>query len=363
MLGAWSLLVLQGAVAQEQPDPVSAAQAPADEAQAIRLYRTREEQREVGLKRKITPWLTLSGLAEVELLKEDFDARAGRSQDSGYDHSGTVQLGLVATPLAFASAELILEYDTERDRLEADEAFLVLEREPWELAAGKQYTPFGVYFSSFVSGPLVEFGETQASEVLTLTYGPSDSFDLSLTAYRGRARKRERNAGRWDWGLATEIWWSDNWSFGFSYQSDLADADSRLLEDANERYAQRVAGVSGYVLWLSRRFELTLEGVAATGSFDELDRDRNRPWAWNAELVHLSPGASFEVAFRIEGSEELEDEPQYQFGPALTLRAGRHASLTLEYLHGEFDGDLATNDDDRPYHQVDRLGAKLSVAF
>ena len=45
---------------------------PAEEALAdtptLRLYRTREEQREVGLKRRITPWLSASGLAEVEVL-------------------------------------------------------------------------------------------------------------------------------------------------------------------------------------------------------------------------------------------------------------------------------------------------------
>jgi hypothetical protein len=42
---------------------------------------------------------------------------------------------------------------------------------------------------------------------------------------------------------------------------------------------------------------------------------------------------------------------------------GRRASLTLEYLHGEFSGELASNDDDEPYDHVDRLGAMLSVAF
>jgi hypothetical protein len=57
-------------------------------------------------------------------------------------------------------------------------------------------------------------------------------------------------------------------------------------------------------------------------------------------------------------------EPQaIALGAAITLRAGRHASLIPEYLRGEFDGGLAANDDDLPYHQVDRLGAKLSVAF
>jgi hypothetical protein len=69
------------------------------------------------------------------------------------------------------------------------------QKDPWELSLGKQYTPFGVYFSSFVSGPLLEFGETQADAVATLAYGPSDKPDILLTAYHGRARKQGKNSG------------------------------------------------------------------------------------------------------------------------------------------------------------------------
>jgi hypothetical protein len=347
------------------PSPAAAA-APDEEAlgdtATLRLYRTREEQREVGLKRRITPWLTASGLAEAEVLYQDLDAKQGRSDDTGRDTSAAVQLGLVATPWNFSKGELILEYDSDADRLQADEALLALETGAWELALGKQYLPFGVYFSNFVSGPLVEFGETRAREAAILAYGPSDDVDLSLFAYRGRARSEGNNAGRWDWGLAAEFWLDQAWSFGLSYQSDLADADSRLLEDDNDRYQRQVSGVSAYLLWAGDQFELTLEGLAATGSFQELDNDRDRPRAWNAELAYIGY-SSFDIALRLEGSRELEDQPRYQFGPAATWRMGRRASLTVEYLHGEYSGDLATNAEDQPYDHVDRIGATLSLAF
>jgi hypothetical protein len=271
----------------------------------------------VGLKRQITPLLTASGLAEVEVLYQDFDAKGGTSDDTGRDDSATLQLGLVATPWGFSKAELILEYDTDDDKVKTDEAVLALETGPWELALGKQYLPFGVYISNFVSGSLVEFGETQVSEAAVLAYGPSDDFDLSLFTYRGRARSADNNAGRWDWGLATEFWFNQAWSVGLSYESDLADADSRPLEDEDDRYDRRVAGVSGYILWAGERVQVTLEGLAATGSFRELDNDRNRPRAWNAELVYVGY-ASFDLALRFEGSRELEDEPQVQFGAAAT---------------------------------------------
>ncbi len=346
----------------EQPLPDRPVEEALADTPTQRLYRTREEQREVGLKRRITPWLTASGLAEVEVLYQDFDAKGGTSDDTGRDDSATFQLGLVATPWDFSTAELILEYDTDDDKLKTDEAVLALETGPWELALGKQYLPFGVYFSNFVSGPLVEFGETQVREAAVLAYGPSDDFDLSLFTYRGRARSADNNAGRWDWGLATEFWFNQTWSAGLSYLSDLADADSRPLEDDNDRYERRVSGLSAYILWAGEQFELTLEGLAATGSFRELDNDRDRPRAWNAELVYVGY-PSFDIALRFEGSRELEDEPLYQVGAAATWRLGRRASLTVEYLHGEFSGELASNADDEPYDQVDRVGAMLSVAF
>lgn len=354
---------LSAAEAADIPFQDTAVEKALDESPSVRLYRTREEQREAGLQRRITPWLTVSGLAEGEILFEDFDTKEGTADDSGRDDSASLQLGFIVSPFEFAQMEAILEYDTDKDKVEADEAFLSLEKDPWELALGKQYTPFGVYFSSFVSGPLVEFGETQADEVATLAYGPNDEFDLLLTAYRGRARKQGKNSGEWNWSLATEFWLKDDWSFGLSYQSNLADSDSRLLEDNNDRYSTRVAGISGYVLWAGEKFEATLEALAATGSFEELDPDRNKPCAWNAELVHFYPGSNFEIAFRIEGSRELEDEPRVQFGPAITWRTGKYASLTLEYLHGEFEDELAATENDDPYDHVDRLGAILSIAF
>lgn len=341
----------------------STAQEVLPESESVRLYRTREEQRDAGLKRQLTPWLTFSGLAEGELGWENFDTRNGTSDDSGRDTSASLQLGLAASYRRHLSAEIILEYDTDRDRAAVDEASVNLETDPWELSLGRLYTPLGVYFSNFASGPLLEFGETRAREAATLAWGPDDDLDISLTVYRGRARKQGQDSNDWNWSLATETWLNHAWSFGLSYQSDLADADSRLLEDSGDRYSHRVAAVSGYLLWAHDQVEVTVEGLAATGSFRELARDRNRPRAWNAELAYFVPGSNFEIAVRIEGSAELEDAPAWQAGSAVTWRTGKYASLTLEYLHGEFSDGMAVTEDGRSYDHVDRVGALFSLAF
>lgn len=330
---------------------------------SARLYRTNEERREAGLKRHITPWLTVSGLAEGEYIYNDYDVKKGKAGDSGRDRAANLQLGFVASPNEFFSAELITEFDTESNKAVIDEAYIAFEKSDWELSLGKMFTPFGTFFSSFVSSPILEFGETQANEVAMLTYGPSDDLEVSLAAYRGRAVRQGGGDSEWSWALGSEVWLNQDWSFGLSYQSDLLDSSGRILAEYNDRYVEQVAGVSGFLLWAGDMFEISLEALGATGRIRELDPDRNRPWAWNVELLHFRMDANYEIAFRVEGSEELEDEPKFQYGAAITWRTAKHASLTLEYLHGEFDGTLATTDEDIPYSDVSRFGAILSVIF
>ena len=40
-------------------------------------------------RRRITPWLSASGLAEVEVLYQDFDAKGGTSDDTGRREPGS----------------------------------------------------------------------------------------------------------------------------------------------------------------------------------------------------------------------------------------------------------------------------------
>ena len=103
--------------------------------------------------------------------------------------------------------------------------------------------------------------------------------------------------------------------------------------------------------------------LGATKSFDELDADRDRPRAWNAEVSRSFGDEEFELALRVEGSNELEDEPHLRYGIAANWRISECAALTLEYLHGKFKGELATNDDDEPYNHVDSVAAMLTLEF
>lgn len=333
---------------------------PAEEDSA-RLYRTPAEQREAGLQHPLGPWLTASGLAEFDWDAKRISYSRNLPRDWNRERSANLQLGFTATPWEPLTGELVLEYDTDDDRLQLDEATAGIEMDAIELVAGKQYSPFGVYFNHFASDALLEFAETRDTG-LTLSYDFDERFDVSFLVYHGRARDQDHDGARLDWALAMEAAFNDVLTFGVSYQADLADADSRLLVDTNDRYQRQVAGLGGFLLWTSGHFEISAEALGALRTFQELESDRNRPWAWNLEFAHyLHP--KLDWALRLEGSNELEDAPELRYGAALSLRLGKQASLTLDYLRGRYRNDFVRDDGNNAYAHEDRLAAKLSIAF
>lgn len=330
------------------------------EDETARLYTTREEQREAGIKHEITSWLTVSGLAEIEWYSEKLEVDLLNENDRYQDTSTTLQIATLIEPVDWTKAEFISEFDSNTDKWSTDEATIALEHGPWELVIGMQNLPFGVYISHFATGPILEFGEIKDSAV-TITYDHRDMADLSLSIYRSGARKSGSD-DRTDWSAAIEAWPADDISFGISYLSDLADSDERLLSDFDNRYEKRVPALSTYLLWVAEDYEISFEIVSAMDDFIELDADRNKPQAWNLEYAYFV-SHTLDWAIRIEGSHELEDAPESQYGLAVNYRLHKYAVLTLEALQGEFKNGLAMNDNDEPYKTVNTLAAKLSIAF
>jgi hypothetical protein len=328
-----------------------------------RIYRTRDEQREAGLETEVTPWLTLSGLLEGEVLTDRFIPLDRDGAIKARERSATLQFGAVVDLFGLAEGEVVVEYDSDPDKFISDEAFITFEYEPMELSLGKQFTPLGLYISHFITGPMLEFGETSARQAVLLTYGPSDQFDLTLAAYRGRVSEVGEDEA-WDWAIGFEAWSSDQFSFGLSYQSDLADSDERVLED--DHYIERVSAISAYLLGITDSFEFSLEILAALDDFRELDKALNRPMAWNAELAYFFPNSDFDLALRIEKSNELEDEPEYRYGVAITWYMDRRANLSLEYLHGQFDTEsyaIDRSESEVLIQHVNTMSAKVSILF
>lgn len=343
----------------------SAAQDPAaatDDGRA-RIYTTREERRDAGLRHALADWLLAAGLVEFETLEQRrslFD-ESGHSNDGEY--TATVQLGIEATPLEWMKVELIseLEQDSETGQTGPilDEAMLALEAGDFELELGRFYVPFGVYFSRFVSGPLIEFGETRAPAA-ALSYAPDERLDVVAYTYRGRARPLGAAHPRWDWGLALELSPLPFATLGAGYQSDLADSDEDLLDDSQGRYARRVDAWSAYAVAGAGPFEASVEWLAARRAFRELEADRNRPQAWNVELAY-APRGDLDCALRYEGSRELEDAPRWQAGVAINWRALPSMSLTVEYLRAHYARELAEDNQERLLKARNQVGLLLSI--
>ncbi|HRD67739.1 MAG TPA: hypothetical protein PKY50_16460 [Candidatus Competibacter sp.] len=334
----------------------------ADERESARLYLTNEERRKVGRKYSLTSWLTAAALIELEGQSQAFRSTESNSKDRLADTTTSAQAEFIAaTPWRNAKAEIVLEYDSTANRIVADEAFLGVEVEDWEIEAGRLYTPLGIYISHFASGPLLEFAESRA-DGLMLSYTPSDRLEFKLMGYRGEARPANDGSEKLDWAASIEARLGGGWLLGLSYQSDLADSREALLEDSGSRYLKRVGAAGGYAVWTTADFDLTFEVIGALRPFDELEDDRNQPIAWNAEFAHFVH-PRFDWALRWEGSRELVDAPDRRVGLALIWRPVEQASLTVEYLYGWFSGSLATNEEGEPYESTYQIGAKLSVAF
>ena len=243
------------------PENVFAA---SDDEQA-RLYTTREEKREAGVKHQLTPWLIASGLGEIQWDWEKRDLREQDGSDKFQNSSANLQVGFFAVPLDWLNTEIITVYDTATNEWTLDEAELSIVYGAWELTMGKQFLPFGEFISNFSNGPIIEFGET-SDPALSLAYNYHDKLDVSVTVYRGDARKINSD-DRLDWSVALESWPTDHLSFSLSYLSDLADSDVHLLDATNNRYTRKVSAISGYILYVADKFDISLEVLCALDSF------------------------------------------------------------------------------------------------
>jgi len=361
VLAAVTLLLGREVARAEDPAEGPASPGKEHSEEKARIYTTREERREAGEEHRITSWLAVSDLLEVEAGRQWFGLLDPSPDTRDRDVSTTLQLGLEATPRPWLKGEAIfeLEHEFEGDapRATLDEGTASLLVGDFELEAGKLYVPFGEYFSHFVSGPVLEFGETRGSG-LDLSWGPGDRLDLSAYLYLGPAEKTGTDGKGVNGGFSVSGSPFEVWTLGLSYLSDLADSKDRLLEDYDNRYASRVDALSAYTVLGIDRFELTTEVVHALSAFVELPPDRNQPSAWNLELAFY-PKGRLDGALRLEGSQDLENAPRLQGGAALSWRPTRAASVTLEYLQGSYEGALT----DEGLDTVRRLGAQVSFVL
>jgi hypothetical protein len=350
--------------------PFATAAEPDDDANEVRIYRSPEERREAGLGTEVTDWLKLSGLVEMEQEWQDDHYTGGLDVESHDEPTAAIQLAAIITFSDWLLAELIYEseYDFEttvqNEKRESgwDEVLLEIDLDDLGIKTGRVYLPFGEYYSHFITGPMLEFGETRG-DGLIVDYSLNDNLEIAAFLFDSKVDSTRSSANDIDWGASLELKnESESLIFGLGFLYDLTESDEAFLEEEGNRYDTRASAWSAYLLYGLEQLEFTAEIVQTGGQLDGFDRDRNQPGAWNLEAAWLVTH-HLQLAARYEASSEFEDAPERQYGLAATWRPGKHLTLGLEYLRGDYQTGFVTDDDDIAAENLDRFAAQLSVEF
>lgn len=235
--------------------------------------------------------------------------------------------------------------DVEQDRklrTVLDEGALDFDFDTWSVKFGIQNLDFGEYYSHFVSGPLLEFGETRKWAV-AIERELTDSLDFVGYSFDNEDARATVDLG---WGAAVEwVSESESFRFGTGYLSDLRQSDV-LFREEDYANTSAVPGWNLYALAGFESFEITAELVTATDYFNN-EESRLLPQAYNLELAYFV-NYDFQFATRVEYGRDLVDEPEWQTGLSITWLFGKHLILSVDYLYGTYKTPLEIEENE-PY--------------
>ncbi|MBW2642230.1 MAG: LbtU family siderophore porin [Deltaproteobacteria bacterium] len=335
----------------------------------VRRIEEKMEQKQDGLLGKWADKITLSGVIEAEAGYEDYDYDnpVTDGDDSSDITLATVELGVDVDIIKHVKGHvLFLWEEDDTEPVDMDEGFITLDGEdvvPLYLNVGKLYVPFGNFESHFISDPLtLELGETRES-ALTVGY-VNEWLDFSVSAFNGdideigEDNHIESFVARASFSVPEELSSDFGIAGGVSYISNIADSDG-LEGETPGQIKDYVGGFNAFIsLSVKDKLFLEFEYLGALDEFEagELSFDGGnefQPETWNFELAYAATDR-FKIAVKYEGGDDLGDFlPEDQYGAALTYGLFENTSLTLEYLHGEFE-----NDDER-----DLITTQLAIEF
>ena len=333
------------------------------EQQQAELYHTLAEKKAAGLASSITDRLTFSGLLEIEAAAQSLRFADGSSDAASDLAVATVQFGLGAKINETVSGNISVLFEEDATALDVDEATVDLAQGSWSARIGRQYLPFGVYNSHFISDPLtLALGETR--ETALLAGYIREHLALSAFVFNGDVEKNGAEDQLSDWGASLVLTPSEGIKVGGSFLSDLSDSDAGLLS----AYESRVGGWSAFAVLEQGPFGISAEVLGALKDFAVADLDADgdaggdRPLAWNLE-VSWAPLEQVELAARYEGSSEFAGQPERQYGVGASWSPAENVTLGLEYLHGTFDQGFGADADGNILNKQDLVSAQLAIAF
>lgn len=304
---------------------------------------TEKEERDV---KKISDYVTLSGLIELEFaLGDDF---AGKNFNS-FDTS-KVELGLDIKANDWTSGYVLVKHegDGDGDDFFIDEAAITLgntEKFPFKLIAGKFYMPFGNFATNMIQDPLTqEIGELNDSGAAIRF--EVNGFTAALYGYKGMDKTDDSDTMAYG-AMAGYSYKKEDLSFtcGMSWTSNMGDTDKAIaaaFDDADlDTVETTVSAFGAHAGAGIGPLSLTGEYVAALDDFSSTEIEflgqGAKPSAWNTELAYTTELFGHETAFAI-GWQQTDEAmaiglPETRYIGAASMEILQDTVLTLEYFH------------------------------
>ena len=324
-----------------------------------------------------------AGEAALEPILENTHASMTVEVEASYSDQGSEE----SSDLALATFELDLESrlaegvsvygvllweEDDTEPIDLDEGYVVVGGAevgtPLFLKAGKMYVPFGAFNTWLVSDPLVqELGETRESAVIAGC--ELEQVTIQAGAFNGDLDDADDEDRLDDLVAVVQITPVDGVEIGAYWISDIGESDGLQdeLEDAVAGTPDRIVvgedgrpaveagspgvpydevdGAGGYISLALGPAAIEAEYLTALDDFDAglLGDKKVKPSAWNVELAYTL-AEKWTLSARYEGSDDFLDFPEDQYGGAVSWSISDNLALAVEYLHGEFAGDVDSRD-------------------
>lgn len=316
----------------------------------------------------------ISGIIEVEASYEKLGRKAAKDEERSNITLATAQIELDVRIHEYVNAHLILlweEDDTEP--IDIDEGTITLgavPEFPWFVLAGRFYPPFSRFDTFFISDPLtLEIGEIRESAA-AVGYSGEWLF-ASLGGFKGGVSAEEKDRinnffANVEFFNPEGTWGDFSLKLGIGFLFNVADTDTLQEETAMDTLEDAIPGVALHATATYGNFGLIAEYVTALSSFEAGELDfavlnkepgPARPSAWNVELGYRFL-EKFQLAAKYEGTDDLYGlYPKSNFGGVFGWELFTGITLSLEYLHGEFD------DNDEGLDTRDAFTTQLALEF
>ena len=331
------------------------------------FYRTPEERREAGLGYRLTDWMKVALLLEMEREQYRYTTTQGNRYSEKSVPDSNVQVALEFNVLDSLEANLVLELQkSDNTTTFLEEAEISWDWNEWSISAGLLSPSFGEYYSHFIVGPMLEFGELRRPAI-SVDYSIFEQWEVGGFLIESQVDRIGDNQIV-DWGLFTEwISQDESFRFGVSYLSDLSEGEESLIEQPNAGFQSQVGGINVYTFWGAESFVLTLEMVKALRSFSEFEPQHSRPWAANAELAYY-PNDNLQLALRYEKSDELADAAKTRYGMSFRWAVAKNLTVAVDLLRARYEANGATDtvEDDAnelALKQEQQVAAQITFAF